>query len=117
VRVLLDTCVWGGALADLSQLGHDAIWAGDWPDDPGDAEILSRAYRDDRTLVTLDKDFGELAIVHGMLHRGIVRLVGVPARRQGNLCHTALARYETELRAGAIVTLEQGRVRIRSPET
>jgi len=31
-------------------------------------------------LVTLDKDFGELAIVKGALHAGIVRLVAIRAR-------------------------------------
>ena len=43
---------------------------------------------DGRVLVTLDKDFGELAILHGVAHAGIVRLVGlVPgsrARRSGD---------------------------------
>ena len=36
---------------------------GDWPTDPGDDDILTYAYQEDRILVTLDKDFGELAIV------------------------------------------------------
>jgi hypothetical protein len=47
--------------------GHDVIWAGDWSDDPGDEAILARASEERRVLVTLDKDFGELAIVraHG----------------------------------------------------
>jgi len=41
MRVLLDTCVWGGTKASLSLSGHDVIWGGDWESDPGDAEILS----------------------------------------------------------------------------
>jgi hypothetical protein len=41
------------------------IWAGEWAEDPGDDEILARAHREGRVLVTLDKDFGELAVVHG----------------------------------------------------
>jgi hypothetical protein len=39
--------------------GHDVTWAGHWNDDPGDHEILSRADAEG----TLDKDFGELAIL------------------------------------------------------
>ena len=68
MRFLLDTCVWGGASKELQAEGHDVIWAGDWPEDPGDDEILERAHREERLLVTLDKDFGELAIVRGMPH-------------------------------------------------
>ena len=65
MKLLLDTCVWGGAKKTLESSGHDAVWAGDWFEDPGDEEILARAYNDGRTLVTLDKDFGEIAIVQG----------------------------------------------------
>ena len=36
----------------------------------GDDEILARAYAEQRILVTIDKDFGELAIVHGRPHCG-----------------------------------------------
>ena len=38
MRLLLDSCVWGKAVAELQAAGHDAIWAGDWPEDPGDDE-------------------------------------------------------------------------------
>ena len=68
MKALLDTCVWGGARAVLEAAGHDVVWAGDWPVDPGDDEILARAHREGRVLVTLDKDFGELAIVHQRPH-------------------------------------------------
>lgn len=61
--VLLDTCVWGGALPILVDLGHDVVWSGSWPEDPGDMAILSAAYSEQRILITLDKDFGELAIL------------------------------------------------------
>jgi predicted nuclease of predicted toxin-antitoxin system len=62
LRVLLDTCVSGGARKPLSEAGHDVVWAADWPTDPGDEEILRRAHQETRVLVTLDKDIGELAI-------------------------------------------------------
>jgi predicted nuclease of predicted toxin-antitoxin system len=42
LRVLLDTCVWGGVRNALSDAGHDVIWSGDWPIDPGDEEILEQ---------------------------------------------------------------------------
>jgi predicted nuclease of predicted toxin-antitoxin system len=56
MRVLLDTCVWGGAKTELAKAGHDVVWMGDFAPDPGDEEILAQAYREQRVLVTLDKD-------------------------------------------------------------
>ena len=56
MKVLLDTCVWGGAAKDLRSAGHDVIWAGEWEEDPGDDEIFAKAHNESRVLVTLDKD-------------------------------------------------------------
>jgi predicted nuclease of predicted toxin-antitoxin system len=66
--------------------GHDVVWASDWPSDAGDEEILAAAHADSRVLVTLDKDFGELAVARGHPHSGIVRLVGFRAAEQGPAC-------------------------------
>lgn len=117
MRLLLDTCVWGGARVELERLGHDVTWAGEWPEDPGDEEILARAHRDERILVTLDKDFGELAIVKGTHHHGIIRLVNIAARRQAAICQRVLMQHGSELGAGAIVTAEAGRMRFRPAES
>lgn len=115
MKLLLDTCVWGGAASELRAAGFDIVWSGDWSEDPGDDEILARAYSDSRVLVTLDKDFGELAIVYGKPHCGIVRLVNISAKQQAAVCLRVLTLHGTELEAGAIVTASSGRMRIRLP--
>lgn len=115
MKLLLDTCVWGGVRQELERAGHDVVWAGDWLEDPGDEQILARALQERRILITLDKDFGELAVARGLPHAGILRLVDVRARRQGVLCLHVLARHGDELAAGAIVTADAGRLRIRLP--
>lgn len=117
MNILLDSCVWGGALAELTAAGHDVVWAGNWTEDPGDEEILARARAEGRILVTLDKDFGELAIVRGTPHCGILRLVNFPARQQGAICLHVIAQCGTELQAGAIATAKQGQLRVRPPES
>ncbi len=45
MKVLLDTCVWGGAYKELKGAGYDVVWVGNWPEDPGDEEILKYAYK------------------------------------------------------------------------
>jgi predicted nuclease of predicted toxin-antitoxin system len=116
MKILLDTCVWGGARQVLEATGHDVIWSGDWPKDPGDEEILTQAHREGRTLVTLDKDFGELAVVYGQPHAGILRLVNLSARQQGQVCLRILDSHGAELQAGAIITASAHKLRIRPPD-
>ncbi len=115
MKVLLDTCVWGGAVKDFRSAGHDVIWAGQWEEDPGDEEVLTKAHIEGRVLVTLDKDFGELAIVYGLPHSGILRLVNLPARQQGFVAARVFALYGDELSSGAIITVDARRIRIRPP--
>jgi len=115
MKVLLDACVWGKALSPVRAAGHDVVWAGDWAEDPGDEEILARARAERRVLVTLDKDFGELAVYRRIPHCGIVRLVDISASRQATACLHVLALHGQDLEAGAIITAEPGRIRIRVP--
>ena len=49
MRLLLDSCVSGLVREALERVGHDVSWTGDWPKDPGDEEILSRAHAEKRT--------------------------------------------------------------------
>jgi predicted nuclease of predicted toxin-antitoxin system len=114
MKVLLDSRVWGGALADLEARGLDTDWAGAWQRDPGDDEILARAFAEQRVLVTLDKDFGELVVLRGREHCGIVRLANIRARDQARICLHVVNKYEQELSAGAILTVPYERVRIRA---
>jgi predicted nuclease of predicted toxin-antitoxin system len=116
MKLLLDVCVWGGAKKTLESSGHDVVWTGDWPEDPGDEEILAKANNDGRILITLDKDFGELAIVKGKPHCGILRLVNLSAKQQGTMCLRVIEAYGPELQSGAIITVEPGRIRIRPPD-
>ena len=116
MKVLLDTCVYGGGVEILEAAGYDVIWAGNWPRDPGDEEILRRAYSEGRILITLDKDFGELAVLFGRLHCGIIRLVGVSSIQQPVVCMRVLDKYGEVLQKGAIVTAELDRLRFRPPD-
>lgn len=116
MKLLLDACVWGKACEELRRAGHDVVWAGDLEAGLSDASIIAQAYAEARILVTLDKDFGELAVLGGAPHCGIVRLVNIAARLQARVCIDVLETHGAELQRGAIVTAEPGRLRIRQPE-
>ena len=113
MRVLMDSCVWGPAAIELRQAGHDVDSVGEWGADPGDDEILRRAVESKRVLITLDKDFGELVFVMGRPHPGILRLVDVPARRQGSTVLKVLALHGADLEKGAIVVARADQLRVR----
>lgn len=112
MKFLFDACVSSGVSRKLQSEGHDTLWAGDWPENPGDDEILERAHREGRILITLDKDFGELAIVHGRPHSGIIRLVNLSSRQQAEACLRVIELHGDELRSGVIITVEPNRIRI-----
>lgn len=117
MKLLLDACVWGRAADELRAAGHDVIWVGAWADDPGDDAVLAIANQESRIVVTIDKDFGELAVKEHRPHHGILRIVGFSARQRSQVCLAAVAAHGDELAAGALVTAEPGRLRIRPPES
>ena len=116
MRVLLDSCVSGSLRDPLQADGHDVVWTGEWEVDPGDDEILAHAHREGRALITLDKDFGTLAVLHGQPHAGIVRLANLSLRDQAPICQHILRKYADDLANGAIITAEQNRLRLRQPD-
>lgn len=113
MKVLIDSCVAGSVSAALAEVGHEVECVADWPADPGDAAVLSHARAAGQVVLTLDKDFGELAVVHRQSHAGIVRLVGLSTAQQAPVAAAALIRYAEELGRGALVTAESGRTRVR----
>ncbi|TVQ33085.1 MAG: toxin-antitoxin system, toxin component, PIN family protein [Phycisphaeraceae bacterium] len=113
MKLLVDSCVWGGVRENLSQHDHDVVWVGDWDRDPGDDALLKIAHEQQRVLITLDKDFGELVVVRQRPHAGVLRIVGLGARRQGAAVIEALEKHGALLQAGGVVTVEPGRIRVR----
>ncbi len=113
MRVLLDTCVPYILKTNLQKETFDVVHAKEWLKDPGDEKILEYAHQEKRILVTLDKDFGELAIIKDQPHSGIVRLVDMSIKTQSLMCIFALNHHGDELIKGAVVTIEPGRIRIR----
>ena len=60
MKFLADECCDTGLVASLRKDGHDVLYAIEKKAGAIDDEILSDAYKEERILITEDKDFGEL---------------------------------------------------------
>jgi len=116
LNILLDSCVWGKADVQLVAAGHDVVAIKDWPRDPGDEEVLRFGIREQRAVMTLVRDFGELAVFRRFRHFGIIRLVDIPAKSHASAILSVILAHAELLARGGIVTVEPGRVRLREPQ-
>jgi predicted nuclease of predicted toxin-antitoxin system len=74
VKFLVDECT-GKRLAKLlEKAGFDVVFVGDWKPSATDDEVLEKAEKDDRILITDDKDFGELIFRLGRPSKGVILL-------------------------------------------
>lgn len=112
MRFLIDRCAGKSVSAWLRIQGHDVADAWATAPDPGDAELLARAAKEERVLVTIDKDFGEHVFLRNSPHWGIVRLPDVPADHRVALMAAVLERHTHDLEERAVVTVRGERIRI-----
>jgi len=97
----------------LRQRGHDVVWVG--TDAPGssDREVLERAAAEERILITLDKDFGELAFRWGLPASSGIVLFRIQAPEPSVLTRIALAALEDrDDWAGHFSVVERDRIRM-----
>ena len=113
----MDRCA-GRRLAEwLQGEGHDVLEARTLGADPGDRALLELASSENRVLITIDTDFGELVYLHDLPHAGMVRLPDVPAERRIALVAAVIDRHGGALENRAIVTVRGERIRISVPPT
>ncbi len=110
----MDVCVASRVLhTTLTGLGHDVLSARDGYASAWDQELLELAYRENRVLVTEDKDFGELVFLRRLPHPCVVRLDGLTATEESVAMRNLIERHADAMREGAIIVVTGGRVRIR----
>jgi predicted nuclease of predicted toxin-antitoxin system len=115
VRFLLDQHIDARILFYLSERGHDVTRvARHYPAGLPDRDILATAYREQRILVTHDRDFGELVFVHLLPHAGVILLrLGplVPLATTTSRLDHVLSQHAHELDQFVVVTHNLVRVR------
>lgn len=115
MRFLIDRCAGHRLAVALRQQGHDVVEAFELGPDPGDRQLLLQAHRDQRVVVTIDTDFGQLIFQSGVSHCGLLRLPDVPPDQRIQLTSEVLSRYGDALTNGAIVTVKGDRIRVSYP--
>jgi predicted nuclease of predicted toxin-antitoxin system len=104
----------GDAVIPLQAAGRDVLWVRKTSPGASDREVLAWAAREERILMTFDKDFGELPKGAGLPRACVgvrLRLPTPRAREVG----PRLAKLTTERDdwAGHFSVIEPGRVRMR----
>jgi predicted nuclease of predicted toxin-antitoxin system len=104
----------GAAVSALVAAGHDVVWIRTAAPGIADSDVLAWAARDERILLTFDKDFGELARRNVMPPACGVILLRVPMPKPGDIGQR-LANIITgrDDWAGYFSVIEPGRIRMR----
>jgi predicted nuclease of predicted toxin-antitoxin system len=104
----------GAAVTALEAAGHDVVWVRTAAPGAADPDVLAWAAREERILLTFDKDFGELAKGSALPHTcGVVLLrtpMPTPSDVGQRLADLIMARDDW---AGYFSVIEPGRVRMR----
>jgi predicted nuclease of predicted toxin-antitoxin system len=74
MRLVIDECTGPSVARWLRGLGHDVVSVYDEAPQLPDVDILAFAVRENRIVITNDKDFGELVFRDQRPHRGVVLL-------------------------------------------
>lgn len=116
MKLLLDQGVARGAAAELRATGFDAVHTGEIGlATATDEALLAHALREDRTVITLDADFHTLLALSNAVSPSVVRvrIQGLRAPELASLVERILGVCQQDLRAGAMVTVDEHRVRVR----
>jgi hypothetical protein len=104
----------GTAVAALTAAGHDVVWVRAAAPGISDPDVLAWAARDERILLTFDKDFGELARASALPRTCGVVLLRMPMPKPGDVGQRlgSLVTSRDDW-AGHFSVIEPGRIRMR----
>jgi predicted nuclease of predicted toxin-antitoxin system len=115
MNLLVDEGVDRQVVERLRRDGHEVIYVAEL--DPGisDETVLQRANEQAAVLLTVDKDFGELAFRQQLIHHGVVliRLSGISTHTKSDLVADALLKRGAEF-VNAFTVISPGMIRVRN---
>ena len=113
MRFLADESCDFAVVRTLRRAGFDVLSVSETAPRAEDSEVIGLALREERILLTEDKDFGRLVYSHGQETLGVIFLrFPTFARKQISRDVLNLVRQQGEKLAGSFVTVQPGRIRI-----
>jgi len=116
MRLLADVHISPRTVAFLAALGHDVVRVTErLTPTASDLEIVAAAVRDERVVLTQDLDFSAIVALSGERRPSVVslRLTSSRVEHVNAVLARVLPDVEPELELGALVTVEDERVRTR----
>ncbi|CAN5843420.1 hypothetical protein BH23ACT11_BH23ACT11_06520 [soil metagenome] len=99
----------------LREAGHDVIYVADL--DPGiaDENVLELANAEQRSLLTADKDFGELVFRQRLLSNGVIltRLSGLTPENKARILVKTIEEHTEDLSSETFTVITPGTIRVR----
>jgi predicted nuclease of predicted toxin-antitoxin system len=113
VRILANENFPGDAVLALTERGHDVAWVRSDAPGSSDRQVIARAQREQRILITFDKDFGELVFRSGLPASSGVVLFRIAAPSSAHVARVAVAALESRTDwAGHFAVVEDDRIRM-----
>ena len=114
MRFLADETLDLSVIRRLQDADHEVSAVTEMEPGISDESVLDATNSLGATLLTEDKDFGELAFRRSLVHRGVllVRLAGLHPEAKAEILISVIAEHEPEL-PGSFVVISPGMVRIR----
>jgi predicted nuclease of predicted toxin-antitoxin system len=114
LRFLVDVNAGLAVATALRDAGHDVLFVGDLDWRMPDVDLLSLANREERILLTMDTDFGDLIYSSGLAHTGILllRMPGASRLEKIQVVEEIIHHYGDQL-PGHFCVYRQGKLRVR----
>jgi len=116
VKLLADLHISPRTVSFLRSLGYDVVRVDDlMPAQASDAEIVERAAKEDRAVLTQDMDFSALVALAGATAPSLIslRLSSSRVESVNAVLERVLAGLEEDVRVGSAITIEDARIRRR----
>jgi predicted nuclease of predicted toxin-antitoxin system len=104
VRILADSNIVAQAVHAMRAVGHDVVYAGERPADPGDAALLAEAVAEGRVFLRKDHDMGALVHRDSLAHCGVLLMDDLgDAAAESKLVLSVLSSHPDQLTASAFL--------------